>query len=145
MALLFADTLLKYLAKRKVKGKTNYKFDGTLDELKDFVSLVLKRKGKWTGKKNTGKQTFSDSKAKLTLSWLPTSKMLQLQGTNENVENFESKLDNLLESLQKINSTKNDDSTNLNEKSSTISAPEKRKRTENLKHIYSVTVEKKEN
>ena len=46
LVLLFADTLLKYLAKRKVKGKTNYKFDGTLDELKDFVSLVLKRKGK---------------------------------------------------------------------------------------------------
>ena len=37
---------LKYLAKEKVKGKTNYKFDGTLDELKDFVTLVLKRKGK---------------------------------------------------------------------------------------------------
>ena len=69
LALLFADTLLKYLPKRKVKGKTNYKFDGTLDELKDFVSLVLRRKGKWNGKKNTGKQTFSDSKAKLTLSW----------------------------------------------------------------------------
>ena len=121
--------MLKYLAKRKVKGKTNYKFDGTLDELKDFVSLVLKRKGKWTGKKNTGKQTFSDSKAKLTLSWWPKSKTLQLQGTNENVENFESKLDNLLESIQKINPTKNDDSTNLNEKSTRISAPEKRKRT----------------
>ena len=55
LALLFVDTLIKYLAKRKAKGKTNYKFDGTLDELKDFVSLVLKRKGKWTGKKNTGK------------------------------------------------------------------------------------------
>ena len=144
LALLFADTFLKYLAKRKVKGKTNYKFDGTLDELKDFVSLVLKRKGKWTGKKNTGKQTFSDSKAKLTLSWWPTSKTLQLRGTNENVENFESKLDYRLESIQKINPTKNDDSTNLNEKSSTISAPEKKKEQNNLKHIYSVTVEKKE-
>ena len=66
LALLFTDTLIKYLAKRKVKGKTNYKFDGTLDELKDFVSLVLKRKEKWTGKKNTGKQTFSDSEVKLT-------------------------------------------------------------------------------
>ena len=129
LVLLFADTLLKYLAKRKVKGKTNYKFDGTLDELKDFVSLVLKSKGKWTGKKNIGKQTFSDSKAKLALSWWPTSKTLQLQGTNENVENFESKLDNLLESIKKINPTKNDDSANLNEKSSRISAPEKRKRT----------------
>ena len=72
------------------------------------------------------------------------SKTPQLQGTNENVKNFESKLDNLLESIQKVNPTKNDDSTNLNEKSSTISAPEKRKRTKNLKHIYSVTVEKKE-
>ena len=101
LALLFADTLIKYLAKRKVKGKANHKFDGTLDELKDFVSLVLKRKEKWTGKKNTGKQTFSDSKAKLTLSWWPTSKTLQLQDTAENVENFESKLDSLLESIQK--------------------------------------------
>ena len=29
LVLLFADTLLKYFAKRKFKGKTNYKFEGT--------------------------------------------------------------------------------------------------------------------
>ena len=35
--LQFADTLLACLDKRKVKGKENFKWDGKIQELKDFV------------------------------------------------------------------------------------------------------------
>ena len=63
------------------------------------------------------------------------SKTPHVQGTTENVENFESKLDNLLESIHKINPTKDDDSTNLNENSSRISAPEKKRTKKPKTHV----------
>ena len=41
------DNLLKYLNRRKTKGKSGeqIKWDGTLDQLQSFVSFVLKSKG----------------------------------------------------------------------------------------------------
>ena len=44
----YADNLLKYISKRKTKGKANkqIKWDGTLQELHTFVSFILKLKGK---------------------------------------------------------------------------------------------------
>ena len=41
--LLFADTLLVYLQKRKEKGTIRCKWDGQIGGLKDFVSLILKK------------------------------------------------------------------------------------------------------
>ena len=52
--LLFSDSLLKYLNKRKEKGKKNYKWDGSLQTLKDFVTLILKKDGQWRTKKSGG-------------------------------------------------------------------------------------------
>ena len=46
----FSDSLLKYLDKRKEKGKKNYKWDGSLQTLKDFVALILKKYGQWCTK-----------------------------------------------------------------------------------------------
>ena len=49
LGILFAesDTLLKCLNKRTVSGKENFKWDGSLTDLKSFVELVLKLKGIW--------------------------------------------------------------------------------------------------
>ena len=52
LGILFAETLLKCLDKRTVSGKENFKWDGSLTDLKSFVELVLKLKGKCTGKKS---------------------------------------------------------------------------------------------
>ena len=52
LGILFAETLLKCLDKRTVSGKENFKSDGSLTDLKSFVELVLKLKGKCTGKKS---------------------------------------------------------------------------------------------
>ena len=41
--ILFADTFLNYLDKRNERGKTNYKWNGKSDQLKDFITLILKR------------------------------------------------------------------------------------------------------
>ena len=76
---LFADTLIQELGKRKVKGKDNFKFkwDGTLNDLKSFIELVLNRKGIWKGEKDK-KQTFQDGE--IILSWTLSSKNLELSG-----------------------------------------------------------------
>ena len=49
--LLFADSLLSCLSGKKVKGKENFMWFGKIQELKDFVSLILKKEGNWTSKK----------------------------------------------------------------------------------------------
>ena len=49
--LLFADSLLSCLSEKKVKGKQNFMCSGKIQELKDFVSLILKKEGNWTSKK----------------------------------------------------------------------------------------------
>ena len=107
---LFADTLIQALGKRKVKGKDKFKFklDGTLKDLKSFIELVLNRKGTWKGKKDK-KQTFQDGE--ITLSWTPSSKNLELSGYE--VEKTEEVLNNLIEKVKNkqdndVNETKND-------------------------------------
>ena len=72
LGILFADTLLKSLDKITVSGKENFEWDGSLTELKSFVELVLKLKGKWTGKKSGGKQTFQGDK--VSINWWPSKK-----------------------------------------------------------------------
>ena len=52
--LLFTDMLLVYLQKRKEKRRIRYKSDGEIGGLKDFVSLILKKEGRWKSKTNKG-------------------------------------------------------------------------------------------
>ena len=74
LGILFADTLLKYLDKITVSGKENFKWDGSLTDLKSLVELVLKLKGKWTEKKSDGKQTFQGDK--VSINWWPSKKSI---------------------------------------------------------------------
>ena len=70
--ILFADTLLKYLKKYKAspKGKENFKWEDNFDDLKAFVSLILKAKGDWSGseKKSTGKLIVKEKHGKFCLN-----------------------------------------------------------------------------
>ena len=94
LGILFADTLLKYIDKRTISGKENFKWDGSLTELKSFVELVLKLKSKWTGKKSGGKQTFQGDK--VSINWWPSKKKtLHVQGSPGFTEQVEEQLDNL--------------------------------------------------
>ena len=76
--ILFADTLTKFLGKRKAKGSKGK--DGTFEDLKNFVELVLHQKGTWKGKKGK-KQSFQDSVNEVLISWLPSNKTIDLQGS----------------------------------------------------------------
>ena len=43
-----------YPQKRKEKGRIRYKWDGQIGGLKGFVSLILKKEGRWKSKTNKG-------------------------------------------------------------------------------------------
>ena len=79
---MFADTLTQSLNKRKTKGKEIFKWNGSLEDLKSFVELILKRKCTWKGKKGK-KQNFQDNE--ITLHWTPSSKTLGITGPNVEV------------------------------------------------------------
>ena len=68
---------IKQKAKGKKKNKVTYKWKGSLDQLKDFVSLVLKRSGSWH-KHKRNRNTFKTGK--LTISFYPSTQTLQFQG-----------------------------------------------------------------
>ena len=94
--LLFADSLLSCLSGKKVKGKENFMWSGKIQDLKDFVSLILKKEGNWTSKKVKSKpqHVFVDTEGKFIINWWTSSKTLNVQG--DRAEDIEEKLDRLL-------------------------------------------------
>ena len=95
--ILFADTLTRSLNKRKTKGKEIFKWKGSLEDLKSFVELILKRKGTCKGKKGK-KQNFQDNE--ITLHWTPSSKTLGITGPKETVEKTEELLNTLIQNAE---------------------------------------------
>ena len=101
--LIFADTLLKLLTKKKEKGKEHFKWNGDIEELQAFVTFILKLTGSWKqtiiGSKPkpdqlpTVKHTFQDKKIGVTLNWWTSSKTLQFQAGQNKIE---SQLQNII-------------------------------------------------
>ena len=88
---LFADTLLKHLARKKQKGdKEQLKWYGDIKELEDFVTHILKMSGNWKQSEVGNKQkpdqlpsikhTFQDKNSNVRLNWWTFSKTLQVIG-----------------------------------------------------------------
>ena len=97
--LLFSDSLLKYLDKRKEKGKKNYKWDGSLQTLKDFVTLILKKDGQWRTKKSCGGKLmdyFTEKSSLFVLNFWPKSKTITVQGKEDITKEILDKFDRLL-------------------------------------------------
>ena len=90
--LLFADSV----SKKKVKGKENLMWSDKIQELKDFVSLILKKEGNWTSKKVQRKpqHVFEDTEGKFIINWWTSGKTFNVQG--DGAEEIEEKLDSLL-------------------------------------------------
>ena len=102
LKILFADSLLKYIDKRTERGKTNFKWDGEPTQLKDFITLILKRNGQWkTRKAGARKQMFifQDKSANLTMNFWQSSKTLTVQGNEDMTVKIEEQLDNLVNSM----------------------------------------------
>ena len=103
LKVLFADTLLQYIDKRTERGKTNLKWDGEPSQLKDFITLILKRNGQWKPRKaGAGKQmfVFQDKSENITLNFWQSSKALTVQGDEDQAAKIEEQLDNLVNSMR---------------------------------------------
>ena len=97
--LLFADTLLVYLQKRKEKGRIRYKWDGQIGGLKDFVSLILKKEGRWKSKTNKGGgaiHTFQEKASEFNLTFWTSSRTLSVQANDGNKEKLLDKFERLM-------------------------------------------------
>ena len=66
------------------KGKTQLKFERTLEELQDFVKLVLDLQGTWKkGIKEKNLYVFQSKKSMVTLSWWSSTSTLTVAGKKE--------------------------------------------------------------
>ena len=95
--ILFPDMLTRSLNKRKTKGKKIFKWNGSLEDLKSFVELILKWKSTWKGKEGK-QQNFQDNE--ITLHWTPSSKTLGITGPKETVEKTEELLNTLIQNVE---------------------------------------------
>ena len=57
--LIFYKTLIKHIGSKVEKGKNRRKWNGILTDFKDFVSLVLDGKGKWSSHSQAGYNVFT--------------------------------------------------------------------------------------
>ena len=103
LKVLFADILLQYIDKRTERGKTNFKWDGEPTQLKDLITLILKRNGQWKPRKaGAGKQmfVFQDKSENITLNFWQLSKTLTFQDNEDQAAKTEEQLDNLVNSMR---------------------------------------------
>ena len=102
------NNLLKYLNRRKTKGKSGEQinWDGTLDQLQSFVSFVLKSNRKWkqTGKSDKSvKHIFEEKKGSYKLNWWPSSNTINLQGKAEATEKINDTINKIINDNNQAN------------------------------------------
>ena len=93
------------------KPKIRFRWLGTLDLLKDFVTLVLKKSGSWA---ESRKSSISFKTANLTITFYKNALILQLQG------NKATEITNLLISLKEIEASTEYNKGGFDESSSTV-------------------------
>ena len=95
---------MKHLERRITKGKQQLKWNGKVQELKEFVTLVLKASGSWSMKKYAGKvnqHIFQEKKKSYTINFWPSKKTLIVQGNEKIAERINNKIDKILELMSK--------------------------------------------
>ena len=82
--LLYESLVQHFKLKANKKGKEQLKFEGTLEELQDFVKLVLDLEGTWKkGIKEKNLYLFQSKKSTVTLSWWSSTSTLTVAGKKE--------------------------------------------------------------
>ena len=93
-AILFSDTLLNYLQKSKAKDKEQFKWLGDLQQLKDFVSIILNVSEKW--RKSGNKNIFKEDGGKFTINWWSSNSTLNVQTSQDSTEELDKRLNDLI-------------------------------------------------
>ena len=111
---LYENLVDKLKVKKKTvndKPKIRFRWLGSLDLLKDFVTLVLKKSGSWSASR---KSSISFKKANLTIMFFKSTLTLQLQG------NKATEIANLLISLKEIEASTKSNKGGIDESCSTV-------------------------
>ena len=102
--LLFGDNLLKPLKRKKEKGKTKIKWTSTIQELKDFVQLVVKCDGTWRTRpcKGNAKKSyiFEEIGSNFSLTWWPTNGTIFVQGRKEASDIIDGILNSVIDKME---------------------------------------------
>ena len=125
--LLFEETLTKHLASKTEGGKMKLKWNGSLIDFKDFISLILDAKGKWESRSQDNYEihTFKEAKSKFRLTWWASSKTFLVQG------NQSSKIMKKIESLLQVPANATKVSAHSTEENLPESSPKSKKRKKN--------------
>ena len=67
--------------------------------MKSFFELVLHRKGTWKGRKGN-KQSFQDNANEVLVSWSPSNKTIDLQGSSDIIEKIDKTLTDLIQQVK---------------------------------------------
>ena len=111
---LYENLVDKLKVKKKTitdKPKIRFRWLGSLDLLKDFVTLVLKKSGSWS---ESRKSSISFKTANLTITFYKNTLTLQLQG------NKATEIANLLISLKEIEASTKSNKGGIDESCSTV-------------------------
>ena len=124
------DNATKHLGRRTEGSKKKLKWNGTFIDLRDFVSLILEVKDKWTSKQEQKFEvdSFIEEKAKFRLTWWTSSKTVFIQGAKS------PKIIKMVEELLGLNVSEADQSTQ-EEKSPNPKKKKDEKTKKNLRRI----------
>ena len=106
------------------------KWNGSLIDFKDFISLILDAKGKWESRSQDNYEihTFKEAKWKFRLTWWTSSKAFLVQG------NQSSKMMKKIEGLLQVPASATKVSAHSTEKNLSESSPKSKKIKKNKKN-----------
>ena len=96
--------MIKHIGSKGEEGMNRLKWNGTLTDFKDFVSLVLDEKGKWNAHSQAGYNvfTFEHEKKKFSITWWSFSKTFFIQSEKKHSAKIQSKIKNLLKNSSEL-------------------------------------------
>ena len=120
----FEDTLTKHFSSKKEDGKVELKWNGTLIDFKEFVSLILEFKGNWELKHQDNYEihTFKEAKSKFKITWWPSGKTFIIQGSGSS---------KVIKMVENILSLPEESENELVAEASTKSTPKSKKSSRN--------------
>ena len=89
---------MKYLERWTSKRRQQLKWIGKVQELKEFVAVVLKASGSQSTKKYAGKVNqyiFQEKKKSYSINFWPSKTTLIVQGNEKTAERINSKIDKI--------------------------------------------------
>ena len=87
----FFNQSLNVIPFTKAKDKEQFEWLGDIQQLKDFVSIILNASGKW--RKSGNKNIFKEDGGKFTLCWWSSNSTSNVQASQDSTEKLKKKME----------------------------------------------------